>query len=166
MTTALDTQTVLYDRHYENGVDFASSALNDIWYARGNDGEDLHLGDLYVKFPSGVVAGYSNVSSEELDDLVTAYSVGSYYSSNIRGYYNGLNGDVNLVPRNATVEVSDTTPATVSVPKAFTVLVDVQGTIRFDLDAGNLEEAIGRVKAILDTAVVDAKTEVIKVTRL
>jgi hypothetical protein len=68
-----------------------SSAIEAVYYNNKTK-------ELYVEFPSGTLAGYRDVSPDEVYEFVKADSVGSYYARHIRGNFSGINtNDVSLV---------------------------------------------------------------------
>lgn len=113
-----------------------SSAIDFFWY----DGKNQHL---FVRFAdTDRIAGYQNVPQARVDELVGAYSIGSYYSSYIKGRYTGLNSDVTFVE--ATPNVAPLTVVhTGDVPKQnFVVSGTVTAEVRDTIEASSMEQAI------------------------
>lgn len=69
---------------YEEYVPVKSSAISSVVYNSKTE-------ELYVLFPGGKVAGYKDVSKQTFDDLVHAYSIGRFYTSEIKGQHRGIN---------------------------------------------------------------------------
>jgi len=119
--TYFDTETVYYDSYAE--VD--SSALSHVYH-------DSLTNTLYVQFRTGTIAGYANVPQVTYDDLVNASSVGSFYVHKIKSYFNGVNGDVNLVERPRQNKVP--TPGSVR----FEVVISIDGDLKLQVTAADL----------------------------
>lgn len=84
---------------YDEYVPVQSSAIASVVYSNKNQ-------ELYVLFPGGRAAGYRRVDRETFDDFIRAYSVGSFYASEIKGQYSGINTeDITFVKSKDEVQV-------------------------------------------------------------
>lgn len=114
MTTYLDV-----DLYAENGAEFYSSNLDQIGYDRESK-------TLYVEFQSGPeVYGYEGVEESTYNLLVTAPSVGRFYTQHIQGNYTSTKYDADhvIVVRDEADEVSTGDGNVISQEQANTLFV-------------------------------------------
>lgn len=69
---------------YDYTTKVNSTAVDTIYYNNKTK-------ELYVEFPGGRLAGYRNVSVNDVYRFVEAPSVGSHYAHYIRGKFSGIN---------------------------------------------------------------------------
>lgn len=131
------SRTVYYTDHF---TDLISSVVSEVFY-------DSNRGELFVVLNSGVIAGYSGVSKTVFGNFHNAASRGSFWNHEVKNRYGTLNGDVNFAPFEPASEGTKTAN--------FTVVVNVNGDLKFDLDASDVQSAVDKVKDLLDKSVVD-----------
>jgi len=162
------TAKVFYDYHAD---DLDSSAIAEVFY-------DSYNKELFVKFHNGTLAGYSGVPVGTYETLIGSDSVGSYYSWQIRGAFDGISGDVNLVPRHERhpdfpmkSEGADPQPEMkwdgkdAKTKRAFTVLVEVTGDLQFYVDGDSFGDAETTAVALLNTALVSGEYKIVSVDK-
>lgn len=138
---------------YTDSVPVTSSALQHVWYNRNTE-------ELYVQFHRGNIAGYSRVPVEKFNALTDSYSVGSYYTANIKDKYSGLSGDVQLV-KAAEPLSANSTPGTLAKGSQVFVVVEVNGTLKFDGMPGvPADRVIVEVQNYLDAILEDGTFKV------
>lgn len=143
---------------HKNAV--VSSALDMVWY-------NEHTQELYVRFVRGNIAGYRGVPLNTYYALVDSYSVGSYYSNNIKDKFTGLSGDVTFekymyVPESKiTVPETETQKSTLAKGSQVFVVVEVNGTLKFDGMPGvPADRVIVEVQNYLDAILEDGTFKV------
>jgi hypothetical protein len=106
--------------------------------------------ELYVKLHTGVVAGYSNVPDWSYEGFKDAESAGRYWNWDIKGKYGTINGDVNFIPFEKPAAVSAKTGN-----QSFSVVVQIDGTLKFDIDAEDVGAAVAKVSELVDKTLYD-----------
>ena len=87
--------TTLIDEFEEAAVD--SSVFTRVYFVPEPD--YAAIGDLYVRFHDGRVAGYSRVPVTIWRKLLEAQSPGKFWRNNIQRAYRGKSGDVEFVDK-------------------------------------------------------------------
>ena len=129
--------TVLYTNSYEFND---SSVIRAIFYRRNSE-------ELYVVLHSGTVAGYANVPPSVFSSFVMARSAGEYWNNEVKPHYTGISGDVVFAPADQQQEAGG--------KQNFSVLVTVNGDLKFDLPAENIQTAFDKVNELVGKTVVD-----------
>jgi hypothetical protein len=148
---------------YDYATEPHSSAIKAVYYNNKTK-------QLYVEFPGGRLAGYSDVTPDEVYDFVEADSVGSYYARHIKGAFRGINTDGIELVKQRTPAPSGVTNAMSSggftsssgfhaAPK-HTFKVTFTTVVTVDVPADTIAQAITKVEQGNPGAVV---TEVKKV---
>lgn len=132
------TRTVEYTDHFEPTK--YSEVVKEVFYNKDTQ-------ELYVCLHSGTIAGYTGVREAEYVGFSQSQSAGKYWNWYIKGNYSTTSGDVNFVP------VSE--PASKASTSTTTVLVHVEGDLKFDLDSTDILEAVKQVTQLVDKALVD-----------
>lgn len=114
---------------------------------------DSNHNELFVVLHSGSICGYAGVSSYLFNEFKKAESAGKFWNTHIRWNHAGLNGDVNFTPYHR--GASEAKPALASGNKAFSVVVSVNGDLKFDLDAEDVVAATQKVYELIEKSVVD-----------
>lgn len=118
--------------------------------------------ELYVRLRDGTVCGYGGIDLLEYERFSRASSAGRHWNSFIKGNpaYHTLSGDVLFTKADRRVEKAE--PAVESNDdteqaggKSFTVLVHVEGDLKFDIDAEDLLSATKNVHDLVSKSVVE-----------
>jgi len=109
-------------------------------------------GDLYVRYTGGTgLAGYSGVPRVCWGDLLSGhYSVGRYLNRYIKNQYTGISGDVVF-----TAPAEEVAKPVLEQGNKVSVYVRVDGTLRFDFDGVEVNEALVQVNQMLNKSLVD-----------
>lgn len=132
------TKTVYYTHKFESPE---SKAISGAWYNADSK-------ELWVDFYTGSRAGYKNVYPYTWTDFVNAESKGGFLASRIKGYFDGISGDVTFVPGYTDTAMSIPSTPEPSVPvetratSEFKVKFSVRSEGVFSVDATSTEEAL------------------------
>lgn len=137
------TKTVYYTHKFDSPE---SKAISGAWY-------NADSRELWVDFYTGSRAGYKNVYPYTWTDFVNAESKGGFLASRIKGYFDGISGDVTFVPGYTDTAMSiPSTPEPASIGHAAPVetratsvfrvkfLTQIEG--EFSVSATSMEEAL------------------------
>lgn len=144
--------------YYDCNTATDSSAIMHVYY-------DNASMTMYVVFPSGAIAGYSGVHHNDYERLVGAESVGRHYAQFVRGVYRGLTGDVELVKREYVKTLEDIDVKKPNARKSYAVTIEMNGELKFTLDAESVEAAIKSISGLVDEAIVNGQYSILEVTR-
>lgn len=132
------TRTVEYTDHFEPSK--YSEVIKEVFYNK----DTL---ELYVVLHSSNIAGYTGVGEHEYKGFSNSGSAGQYWNWYIKGNYSTTSGDVNFVPFSEPVNINSHSKTT--------VLVHVEGDLKFDLDSTDILSAVKQVRTLVDKALVD-----------
>lgn len=132
--------------HYTDDFEGHSSVIDHVYY-------DAKRNELYVLLHSGAVCGYLSVPQNTFDQFKHADSAGSFWNAYVKWNFRGTSGDVNFVPAQKTEQLMRNPQAAEN--KKFTVIVNVQGDLRFDLDAEDIVAATKQVYDLIEKSVVN-----------
>lgn len=116
-----------------------STAVSNLWYSA-----DTY--EVFVKFNSGNIAGYSHFAPAYWEDVRMAYlrgnSIGRLVATRIKGQFPGVCGDIDPQPKT----YADTAESIPSEPEVethnFTVSFNATVVGEFAIDATSVEEAL------------------------
>lgn len=132
--------------HYTDDFEPDSVVIDHVYY-------DAKRNELYILLHSGTVCGYLSVPQNTYDRFKSSNSAGTFWNAYVKYNFRGTSGDVNFAPAEK-AEQNMTNPQT-QENKKFSVIVNVQGDLRFDLDAENIVAATKQVYDLIEKSVVD-----------